>query len=364
MMSDSQPDRRRPLKHRLKLALRSFLAGFAYHTGLWRLVARRSRRPRLTILAMHNVEDPPTTDFLPGDMKTPVALFDRLVRELSSAFPTYTVADGVRALRAGELAGPAICITLDDGYRDNLRAALPVLKRHSAKGTVYVEAGAVGDRKLSWTHCYFWTVQRKPFEWFLERYKALSQDRVTIGKLEAEARAGGDLRYHFKRILKYEADVRERDRVCEAILREAGGDPAAIVGELYLSPEQVAELDRAGIEIGGHTVSHPILKRCTDEQVDREIVDGKRRLESWIGRKLESFAYPWGRLWDFDERAVAVLQREGFVAGLSMDPGTNSQKSNPYMLKRYAVDSGVSIPDLMAEASGFFDAVRRFGLKV
>jgi peptidoglycan/xylan/chitin deacetylase (PgdA/CDA1 family) len=359
MMTDPMPDRRKPLKHRFKLALRAAVAGISYYSGFSRWMARRRGTPRLTILALHNVEDPPATDFLPPDMKTPVATFDRLVSTLQSIFPTYTASEGARALRDGSLSSAGIVISLDDGYRDNLRAALPVLKKYGAKGTVFVEAAAVGERKLSWTHCYFWVLNARGFEFFLDRYRTLSKDFGAVAKLEAEARAGGDLRYHLKRILKYDADVVDRDCVCERILREAGGDPAAIAGQLYLSPEEVRILAREGIEIGGHTVTHPILKRCNDEQVAAEIANGRARLEQWTGSKIDTFAYPWGRKWDYDERAVAVLKKEGFVAGLSMDPGTNDPGADPYQLRRYAVDSSVSIPDLVAEASGTFDWVRK-----
>jgi peptidoglycan/xylan/chitin deacetylase (PgdA/CDA1 family) len=293
-------------------------------------------------------------------MKTPRALFDELVAVLTKHFPTLTATDGVKCLTEGTLRGPAVVISMDDGYRDNLRSALPILTKHGAKGTVYVEAGAVGDRRLSWTHCYFWVIEHKGFDFFLERYRALSRDTRAMEKLEAEARAGGDLRYHLKRILKYEADLEDRDRVCREILREAGGDAEKIVGEIYLTVEELKELDKAGVEIGGHTVNHPILARLTDGQVEREIVDGRRRLEDWLGHPIRTFAYPWGRRWDYDERAVKVLEKEGFVAGLSMDPGTNLTGAHKYHLKRYAVDSGVSIPDLVFEASGTRDLVRRY----
>jgi peptidoglycan/xylan/chitin deacetylase (PgdA/CDA1 family) len=359
MMNDAAPQRRTSLKHRVKLWLRSAVARMAYSSGICGLIARRSRAPRLTILALHNVEDPPATDFLPPDMKTPQALFERLVSAVTRHFPTYTAADGVEALRAGKLSGPAVVITLDDGYRDNLRAALPILRKYGAKAAVYVEAGAAFDRQLSWTHAYFWVIRHKSFELFLERYRALSADRDAIQRLEAEAKAGGDLRYHLKRILKYHADPRDRDRVCEAILCEAGGDPKKIVDQIYLSPQELKELDGAGVEIGGHTVSHPILARCADGEVEREIVDGRRRLESWLGHPIRTFAYPWGRKWDYDARAVKVLESERFVAGLSMDPGSNVAGADPLQLRRYAVDSGVSIPELVCEASGTFDAVRK-----
>ncbi|HKE02105.1 MAG TPA: polysaccharide deacetylase family protein, partial [Planctomycetota bacterium] len=304
MMNDAAPDRRRPLKHRIKLALRAVVARVVFHARLHRLISRLSRRGRLTILALHNVEDPPATDFLPDDMKTPQALFDRLVATLAANFPTFTVRDGVRALARGELRRPAIAISMDDGYRDNLRVGLPLLRRHGANGTVYVEAGAVGDRRLSWTHAYFWVIHRRGFDFFLERYRASSRDRDAILRLDAEAKAGGDLRYHLKRILKYHADPADRDRVCEVILREAGGDPAAICAETYLSPEEVRELDRAGVEVGTHTISHPILARCSDEEVEREILEGRRRVEAWLGHPVSTFAYPWGRRWDYDDRAV------------------------------------------------------------
>ncbi|MBI3818235.1 MAG: polysaccharide deacetylase family protein [Planctomycetes bacterium] len=360
MMNDRPADRRKPLKHRVKIALRGTVANVSYYSGFSRMLARRSRQPRLTILAMHNVESPPSTDFLPPDMKTPAALFDRLVAILTKTFPTFTVDGGVRALRDGKLAGAAVAISLDDGYKDNLKAGLPILQKHGAKGTVYVEAGAVGERKLSWTHCYFWVLHHKGFEFFIEHYKTLSKDAAAIAQLEAEACAGGDLRYHLKRILKYKADINDRDATCEAVMRQAGGDPPAVAAQIYLSPDEVRELDRAGIEIGGHTISHPILARCADSDVEREIGDGRRRLESWLGHPITTFAYPWGRKWDYDDRAVGALAREGFVAGCSMDPGTNHPKSDTLQLRRYAVDSGVSIPDLVAEASGTFDFVRKY----
>ncbi|UUZ56827.1 polysaccharide deacetylase family protein [Massilia sp. H-1] len=94
----------------------------------------------------------------------------------------------------------------------------------------------------------------------------------------------------------------------------------AMVGEhldhgLMLTPDMVINLDRAGIEIGAHTISHPILTSLDDASSRLEIEGGKRELEAIIGKPVRLFAYPNGKVGkDFDQRHTAMAR------GLALPP--------------------------------------------
>jgi peptidoglycan/xylan/chitin deacetylase (PgdA/CDA1 family) len=79
--------------------------------------------------------------------------------------------------------------------------------------------------------------------------------------------------------------------------------------EPMMSMEQIREMAGAGIEIGSHTLTHPHLSELTDEQIEREVVDSKHKLEDAIGREMLSFSYPYG---NYDDRVLAAAISAGY----------------------------------------------------
>ncbi len=99
---------------------------------------------------------------------------------------------------------------------------------------------------------------------------------------------------------------------------------------------QVRTLARAGFEIGGHTVTHPILLKLQPDQARREILDGKARLEELVGRPLRLFAYPNGRPGeDYGPEHVAMARETGFEAAVSTRRGVCTGASDRYQLPRF-----------------------------
>lgn len=90
------------------------------------------------------------------------------------------------------------------------------------------------------------------------------------------------------------------------------------------------------MEIGGHTVSHPILLNLSDEEARREIADGKRLLENITGTPLKLFAYPNGKPEkDYGTAHVSMVQQLGFAAAVSTTWGTAHAGSDLYQLPRF-----------------------------
>ena len=252
-------------KHELKMTLRALYARVLFHSGLHALV-NRLVPARLTILAGHCVEpasgDWPAGAHLPADMSIGERKLERILRWFAQRYELVTVGAGVRRLDAGLGGKSLLALSFDDGYRDNHRVLMPLLARCGAPATVYLESRPLDERKVNWSHKYFWILARSSAFDFVHRFGELTQDSTcfhALNQIVAEAR--GNERYHLKRVLKYEAEPFGRDAVVDTIFAELGGDERALADELYMTWDEARELQAAGVELGGHTVGHQILSR-------------------------------------------------------------------------------------------------------
>jgi peptidoglycan/xylan/chitin deacetylase (PgdA/CDA1 family) len=120
----------------------------------------------------------------------------------------------------------------------------------------------------------------------------------------------------------------------------------------HVSRSELLALAAAGIAIGGHTRTHPDLRRCTESELDFEIAGGRADLEDLLGAPVESFAYPGGL---HDDRVVTAVSRAGFRSALTTRPGWLKSGSDPLRIGRGFVEE-------MAPAT--FRAGLRGGLNV
>lgn len=101
---------------------------------------------------------------------------------------------------------------------------------------------------------------------------------------------------------------------------------------------ELREAAERGVEIGGHTASHPHLTRMSDEELDRELADSKQRIEEELGRPARLLAYPYG---EHDARVHAAVRRAGYAAAFAQWPGSSLR--NPYALPRVSFYRGESL---------------------
>jgi len=257
-----------------------------------------------------------------------------------------------KALAAGRVPRRAVCITLDDGYRDNLINAKLLLERADMPATVFVASGALDDDVVA--------LSDEIEALLLMASEPPQRVRVTVGSVEQEwvvgnytasqeARDRGwnvlDPHDPSPRHSAYRALHAQLHRLggaarrsAIATLREALRVPAKPPGRRMLTEQEVVALAAGGsIEIGAHSVNHPKLRFLTEAEQDREISESKRRLESLIGTKVTSFAYPYGTREDYDERTVALVQKAGFELACSNFEGLITPRSPLFELPRFVV---------------------------
>jgi hypothetical protein len=104
-----------------------------------------------------------------------------------------------------------------------------------------------------------------------------------------------------------------------------------------LTPQQVSELDSYDVvEVGAHTVHHPVLSRLTPAAQRAEILDSRRRLEA-SGAAVGGFAYPFGTGGDFNRITEGIVRQAGFRYACANEEGFVTARTNPYRLPRYLV---------------------------
>ena len=289
---------------------------------LLRLGARGPARHRLSILIYHRVLPQPDPLF-PDEIDA--VRFERQLTDLKRAFHVMPLAQAVRCLREGTLPPYAACITFDDGYADNADIALPILQRHGLHATFFVASGFLDGGRM-WNDTVIELVRRAP-----------------DGELDLQALGYGShpLRSAAQRTaaihallgqLKYLAPAQRLAEV-ERIVRRLG---TALPDDLMMTSAQLRQLHRAGMEIGAHTVHHPILASLDDAAARDEMASGKAALEALIGAPVRLFAYPNGKPeQDYRASHVTIARALGFEAAVSTAWGAADERSDPFQLPRF-----------------------------
>ena len=286
------------------------------------LLSPAGERGRLSILIFHRVLARP--DPLSPD-EPDVVEFEAQMRWVRSWFNVLPLGAAIDRLYAGTIPPRALAITFDDGYADNEELAAPILARLGLSATFFISTGYLGGG-IMWNDRVIEAVRACPGD---------SLDVSAAGLGRHAVATSGERRAAIAALLKAikHFDPPQRDAATAAIVAAAGGRPSPA---LMMQPEQVRRLRALGMDIGAHTVSHPILTRLDAEQAADEMSVGKRALEQLLDEPVELFAYPNGVPGqDYAAEHVAMANACGFRAAVSTAWGAASARSDRFQLPRF-----------------------------
>lgn len=289
----------------------------------YRWLSPGGTRGRLTIFIFHRVM-PQHDPMLPDEPDS--ERFDRIARFLASYFDVMTVGEAARRLEAGKLPAAAAAITFDDGYADNLRIAAPILKRHGLVATFFIATGYTDGGRM-WNDSLVEAMRIVPKGEF-------DCSEFGLGQYLIDDRGGSRLRafHELRSQLKYRK-LSERSRISDEIAARAG---LARGSDLMMTRAELVELKNMGMEIGGHTVMHPILASMEESGAAAEIGDGRAQLAEWLGEAPEVFAYPNGSPGkDYTQRDVELVRKAGYRAAVSVKRGCAGPAADPFQLPRF-----------------------------
>lgn len=299
-------------------------AGIARALNVAGLVDKLKRSNGLVILMFHKVNnnpDPLKISILPE-------VFSALLRDLQHEERIVPLNEESLACR-DDVGGLRFAITFDDGYKDNYEVAYPILREWHADATIYVSTNFIYGRNSFW------------YEKVIHAIQNTTMDRLDLAnpKLEVMSLRDGVEKnrviHELNTKLKQYTSL-ERNAIADTILH-ATNTHETFRGSEMLSWDDVRDLDRGGIEIGSHTVNHPILSRESSEVIRDEVWQSKEVIEAETGHKIVSFAYPNGGADDYNPTVLREVEAAGYNTACTTIEGINKGQTSRYELLRVNV---------------------------
>jgi peptidoglycan/xylan/chitin deacetylase (PgdA/CDA1 family) len=241
-----------------------------------------------------------------------------------------------------------VCITFDDGYADNLLAAKPALEAFGVPGTVFVTPGYLGIPDDLW-----WDEMSKLI---LDPATRQNELRMTLNgkehiypfapsaepdpytKWRAWDSSPGPRQSAYLEIygLLVKLPDADRERAMEQLRAGATRAQADRRQHRCMTEDELRELAAGDlVEIGAHTLTHPVLSSLPPEQQQHEIGGSKRRLEELTGKSITSFAYPYGKKMHYTRQTMKTVEANGFACACSNFGGLVTRTSNRFALPRF-----------------------------
>jgi len=248
----------------------------------------------------------------------------------------------------------SLVVTFDDGYRNNLTHALPILRRHGVPATLFLSTGHVEHRRPFWFDRLDYAIQQAPSGDY-----TLLVAETPIHFTDSE-RPSLRLAYHRLRATakaspRDDADtVRELEALAERLEDEGGRrlldvfeqDPWSAVATWG----DLKAVEGTDFDLGSHTVDHVRLHLVDTDTIREQLAQSKRMIESRTYRPCRYLCYPNG---GFDARTIALAQDSGYDAALTNIEGNNRRGDDLFTLRRRVFPITANATKLLADLSGF-----------
>lgn len=248
-----------------------------------------------------------------------------------------------------------VCITFDDGFKDNYTFAYPILMEYSVPATIFLTTGYIGNGDI--------------FPSLIARFAIWN---TSMARFEMDGLGAFDMRTSAERasaMKKIEQVIgyrpKEANNLVETLLDVLHIEPPDdLGGKLMLSWDEIMQMKQNGISFGAHTATHPILSRVPLEEARGEITRSKEVIEQRLEQPCTLFAYPNGLAEDFNNEIVELVKQSAFTAAVTAIPGLlGKQLKDPFRLNR--VSAGQSYHAFKCRFSGLYPdliaAVNRLG---
>jgi peptidoglycan/xylan/chitin deacetylase (PgdA/CDA1 family) len=252
----------------------------------------------------------------------------------------------------------AVVVSFDDGYKDNLSNALPILKKYNIPATIFLTSGLINtDRRLWLIELYLDIFRTKvnlvevetsngavkiviPLDGINDKYNAMLRLRDYLKNIKSEVREKTLENLHFQ--LRQNHSNYDTDHLT------------------MLSWQDVLKLKKEGISFGSHTVNHLSLESETEDSVNWEAKESKRIIEDRIQSEITAFAYPGNAGKGFTENTKNIIQKAGYKSSYLFSTGKSFNKVGCDLFELNRGEVLGSTPELAGEISVLLPVMRTF----
>jgi peptidoglycan/xylan/chitin deacetylase (PgdA/CDA1 family) len=292
--------------------------------------------------------------FLDGNL-VPQNAFRKQIQFLKSRYHVVHPDDFRAWIEQGTQLPPrAVLVTCDDGLLNTLTDMLPVLQSEGVSCLFLVTAAScTNEPGMLWYEELYHLMRAKPLPPDLQLPAEEGTESPSPGTFQA-------LWWSTVRQAS-RSDAKTRTDWMRQVRNHCGsGQPLRSERRWrLLSVAELRQLAEAGMSIGAHTLSHPVLSLCGEEDARREIQESKIDIEQAIGRKVWAFAYPFGNPSTMGERELRLAREAGFACAFLNVEHSGTGPPNPFALARTHVTSDMTLPEFAAHLSGLHSRLQR-----
>lgn len=332
-------------------------------------IVRFLNRKKLTILMLHGVAaDHAEAGWAPLWPRMTPERLDLVLSQLGRHYRFVSIDDAVDMIAGRKPAlHNALALTFDDGYRNNLTEALPVLEKHGVPATFYIATGFVETGASYWIDRLDYALQKAPDEARQvdavgERHDLRQLDRTQLAEAYKRLRLG------VKNSVTDDAQMlAEFDRISTQLEKAADTSIRDIIDtDPYVSVatwRELREAARRGVEIGSHTVDHCRLTGVDPERVAQQLADSMQHLEQHVELECRHFCYPNG---DHDAAVAEQVREAGYASAVTTENGLNAIGDDLMTLRRFAMPVKADAFSNLMAISGFLHlpVIRRFASRL
>ena len=296
--------------------------------------------------------------FLDGNLVQP-EVFRRQLQFLKSHYHVIhpdefrtRIEDGIQ--QGKQLPPRAVLVTCDDGLVNTFTDMLPVLLSEGVFCLFLVTAASCGaEPGMLWYEELYQLMRATP----------LPPDLQLLMEQNRESKSPGTFQSRWWSVVGNASRLNASARAdWMNRVRNHCGPAQALTSEKRWRLLRLAELKQlaeAGMSIGAHTLSHPVLSFCSDEEARREIQESKLNLERALGRPVWAFAYPFGNPSTMGERELRLAREAGFACAFLNVEHWDAGPANPFALPRTHVTSSTTLPEFAAHLTGLHARLQR-----
>ena len=334
---------------RLRLRARLAWAAGAFGVAGAVLAAKRRQKPPpfLTVLNYHRINVPDATvEVDEGVLDATPESLDRQLGILRRHFSFIALDDLLHHLDGNPLPPNPALVTFDDGYRDNLTNALPVLRRHGVRAAFFVATEYVAKRRLFWWDRITWIVKHARKRRFSLSGPGAEDVDLQQGIEPAARRLHEVVKRHAG--LDLEGFLESLARAADAPWSEA--IEKELVDRHVMGWDDVRALRAAGMDVGSHTRTHRVLSTIPATELASELSGSRAELEDVLGEPVPALAYPVGKPVASIPDVRAAVVDAGYRLAFSYGAGRQDlTRLDPLDVCRFAVDKDTTENALLAQ---------------
>ncbi|NOY63455.1 MAG: polysaccharide deacetylase family protein [Gammaproteobacteria bacterium] len=296
-------------------------------------------RTKPLILMYHGVTDTPSLDLINGDGKhVHKTAFATQLKILKANFDIVPLSALVAKFHEPNPKERLMAITFDDGFRNNVTHAAPILKNLGIPATFFLSTGYIGKQRWMWTDRLENAIAQSESKFITRPGNGATLPLTTLEQKKAA------LRQIKAELKKKSLDTCEQqvDQI-EEQLSIKNAPPHGLYR--FMDWADARQLLDDGFEVGAHTINHPILSRIEIDQAEMEIADSRRHVTENTGQCSDTFCYPNGKSADYSPQVINACKKH-FGAALATNKGF-ACKEELFELRRIGVDANISNQQLL-----------------